>query len=533
MVLEPTEEQVNTTVDQVLQTSLEDAHAHGGVCPLCGHSKEIAYSNRPSVLFVLLVACLVVGAVLSAYLGTMKLTKRNAAVNVSVARLNGNAAVVGLLGKPIKAQFGVQGQVRQDETGWQEARLTIPVHGPQGVGVVRVAAGRLDGPWTFTTFEVIVEKQHKKVDLIAGRVVEYDPSAYVDVHLLPAVPPDSLHVSASAPHLDTTYPCVFGEAGNAGVTSQLGSCAMAPIAKGAVDRFEADLRFGRFVMRETDLALNDEFEVPLTRTYSSQDWVNRNHVHAFGTNANHPYDIAPVGSRNPYTFQLLALEDGDFLYFDRVSSGSGYEDAVYQHSESSTRFYKATQQWNGNGWTTKLADGAEIHFPESYNAINMAQGAPTEMVNPQGERLELIRDSRRNLQEIKTPHGHWIRFQYDGQARIIYAADDAGNWAKYQYDPEGMLTTVVLSTGRERHYQYVGKLMTAISDERGKVLLRNTFGYGELTRQEFADGSIYLYRYDRSASRTYVEQAHVTLPNGQTQDIPISNEVSSYLKQNK
>lgn len=140
-------------------------------------------------------------------------------------------------------------------------------------------------------------------------------------------------------------------------------------------RFEADLRYGRFVLRETDLHLKDVFDVPLTRTYASNDWAHSNPIHAFGRNSNHPYDIAPLGTRNPYTYQYIALEDSDLVYFDRISKGTGYADAVYQHTETSTKFYKATQKWNGNGWTTKLSDGSEIHFPESYNAKNMAQGS--------------------------------------------------------------------------------------------------------------------------------------------------------------
>jgi len=97
---------------------------------------------------------------------------------------------------------------------------------------------------------------------------------------------------------------------------------------GDVDRVEADLRYGNFVLRQTDLELNDVFDVPLNRSYRSNDWVHSNPVHAFGRNSNHPFDIAPVGTRNPYTYLLIDLEDGDLLYFDRISKGTGYSDAV-------------------------------------------------------------------------------------------------------------------------------------------------------------------------------------------------------------
>jgi len=153
---------------------------------------------------------------------------------------------------------------------------------------------------------------------------------------------------------------------------------------------------------------------------------------------------------------MLILEDGEFLYFDRISKGTSYADAVYMHTETSTRFYKATQQWNGNGWTMRLTDGSQILFPESYNATNMAQGAPSEIRDGKGNRLKLKRDGKRNLQEISTPHGHWLRFSHDDLSRIKRAEDDAGEWAEYDYNSDGMLATVILSSGRQRHYGYEG-----------------------------------------------------------------------------
>jgi len=81
----------------------------------------------------------------------------------------------------------------------------------------------------------------------------------------------------------------------------------------------------------------DGFKVPLTRAYCSNEWVDQNPVHAFGRDSNHPFDVAPIGTRNPYTHQMIVLEDADFLYFDRISKGTGYADSVFQHSEISTR----------------------------------------------------------------------------------------------------------------------------------------------------------------------------------------------------
>lgn len=227
---------------------------------------------------------------------------------------------------------------------------------------------------------------------------------------------------------------------------------------------------------------------------------------------------------------MLILEDGEFLYFDRISKGTGYADAMYMHTETSTKFYKATLQWNGNGWTTKLADGSEIIFPESYNAKNMAQGAPIEMRDANGNRLELKRDGRRNLQEIRTPHAHWIKFNYDDLSRIKRAETDAGDSAQYEYNRNGMLATVVLSSGRQRHYEYEGTLMTQISDEGGHMLVHNSYESGLLKRQDFGNGEIYSYSYDWAPNTYYPNKVAVTLPDRSTRELSIANSVPEFVK---
>ena len=519
-VLDPTDEQVNAAVDQVLHTSLADAEASGGVCPLCGHSKEVPPSHRKSIQFALLVACLVAATSIGLYLLESQHTRRIMVARDAIARLNASPAATALLGSPIHLGPGLTGTVQQDETGWQEARLSFHVHGRLHDAVVRIAAGRVTGPWKYSTFEVLVEQQKKRIDLISGRVVEYDPNTYVDVHTLPVAPPEYIDLSPVPPRLAGDYPCVYGGISITAGLPQVGNCQMPIIQGESMDRAEADLRYARLVTQETDLSISDVFDVPLTRTYTSMDWVSRNRVHAFGRNSNHPFDIAPLGTRNPYTYQMDVLADGDFLFFDRVSRGTGYADAVFRHTETATRFYNAVQRWNGNGWTLQLTDGSRILFPESYNATNLAQGAAVEMDDAQGNRLQLLRNDRRNLTEILTPHGHWIRFIYDDQDRITRAETDKGGWAQYNYNEDGMLSIAALSNGHQRRYQYSGDLMTSIADGSGHVFLENSYERGQLVRQRFANGEVYTYQYDWSPNgRWTVNRANVTLPDGSIRQI--------------
>lgn len=344
-----------------------------------------------------------------------------------------------------------------------------------------------------------------------------------------------LSESAPPPTSDGTHPCVFATVIDDTLKPTIGRCATPTTHSGAVDRFEVDLRYGTFVLRQTDLRMNDVFDVPLTRSYTSDDWLPKNEMHAFGRNSNHPYDVAPLGTRFPYTYMMLALEDGDFLYFDRISRGTGYADAVYQHTETSTRFYKSTISWNGNGWTLRLVGGGKVLFPESYNATNLAQGAATEIRDPRGNRLELRRDKQRNLQEILTPHGHWIRFAYDRQSRVVQATDNRGNSVRYEYSagPDGVLLSVLNSFGSERHYQYQGKFMTAILDAHNHVLLRNVYRSGVLVEQTYSNGDVYKYHYfwhPKLRDSYYADKVVISMPNQKVQEVGVGNSVPRFLR---
>jgi YD repeat-containing protein len=350
---------------------------------------------------------------------------------------------------------------------------------------------------------------------------------YRKLHGAAEIKADDLQRATSPPRWDGSHPCVFSVPIGLHTAPTLGRCATPTTHTSAIDRFEVDLRYGSFVLRQSDLYLNDVFDVPLTRSYTSGDWnwTGSTHVRAFGVNSNHPYDVPPRGSSDPYTFMELALEDGDLLYFKRISDGTGYANAVYMHTETSSRFYRATLSWNGNGWTVRLTDGSQITYPDSYKAATFAQGAPTEFLDAAGNKLVLERDAQRNLQQILTPHNHWIKFTYDTQSRITQAQDDAGNSVKYAYNSDGLLISAVSSSGKERHYEYQDDRMTMIRDEAGHVLLHNTYAHFVVVGQEYANGDVYSYDYEWSANRMYAKKVTVTLPDHTTQEVNIGESV--------
>lgn len=288
-----------------------------------------------------------------------------------------------------------------------------------------------------------------------------------------------------------------------------------------INEFQVDLHSGMFVLRQTDLFVPDVMPLSLTRTYRGWDFDGRERE--FGAGANHPYDICPTMTRFPYTYMNLVLEDSRQIHFPRISKGTGYADAVFRHDETSSEFYGAKMAWNGDGWTLDFSDGRRFLFPEAYHGKTFAQGAPFEMRDAEGHRIQLKRDQQRRLERLVSPSGHTINFKYDVADRIIEATDDAGNVRKYSYDSTGHLESVADASHLIYRFEYASLLhvagydpylMTAVVDRKGKVLLRNIYNDsdgGRISEQRVADGKVYRYEY------IFVKQDIVeTIVNGPT-----------------
>jgi YD repeat-containing protein len=326
----------------------------------------------------------------------------------------------------------------------------------------------------------------------------------------------------SPPSWDGSYPYVVISmaAGSGAVkfTSSILQVALTLHHDAPVNEFDVDLHTGRFILRQTDLFVPDVMPLSLTRTYIVWDY----HSRAFGVGGNHPYDICPTGTRRPYTYMDLNLEDFYQVHMPRISKGTDYADAVFRHSETSSEFYGAQVAWNGNGWTMSFRDGRKILFPEAYLAKNYAQGAATEMEDAKGNRIQLKRDRVRNLEELISPGGHTITFKYDTADRIVEAQDDTGHLRKYSYDQGGHLEE--MSDGDKILYRfeyaplmrdagYDPWLLTNVLDADGKVLLHNSYLLGRVSEQKLADGKIFRYEYHLNGAE--VLQVVVTLPSGE------------------
>jgi len=268
-----------------------------------------------------------------------------------------------------------------------------------------------------------------------------------------------------------------------------------------INEFRVDLHSGMFVLRQTDLFVSDTMPLSLTRTYRVWDSYSR----AFGAGANHPYDICPTGTRRPYTYMDLNLEDDRRIHFRRISKGTDFADAVFRHETTSSEFFGAQIAWNGNGWTLSFRDGSRFKFPEAYYAKNYAQGAPIEMQDAGGHSIQFKRDGKRNLKQLISPSKHAISFKYDETDRIVEAVDDSGNIRRYSYDSSGHLRSVTDASHLLYRFEYTlllhlanydPYLMTSVVDGSGVALLKNIYdNAGRVSEQSLADGQVFRHHY--------------------------------------
>ncbi len=110
-------------------------------------------------------------------------------------------------------------------------------------------------------------------------------------------------------------------------------------------------------MEKTDLAIQDVVPLALTRTYRPGDNANR----PFGIGSTHPYAMF-LWSANQYQEADLVLPTGQRIHYVRISPGTLYSDAVFEHTTTPGPFYKSSITWNGDGWDLRVKDGTVYVF---------------------------------------------------------------------------------------------------------------------------------------------------------------------------
>lgn len=272
-----------------------------------------------------------------------------------------------------------------------------------------------------------------------------------------------------------------------------------------------DLSTGLFVYEQTDLIVRDTLPISLTRTYRPRDTV----VRPFGIGATHPFEIFLVGDIFPYTFADLILPDGSRVHYNRISPGTSFADAVYEHTETPSAFYKTQIKYVGGRWHLTLKDGTLYEFPDAENAQAPRIAALVAMSDRYGNRYTLTRDANHNLTKITTSNGRYVELTYDATNRITQAKDNIGRTVGYVYDTSGRLQKVTNPTGGLTQYTYdTSNRMLTIKDPKLQTYLTNQYDTnGRVIKQTLTDGGFYTFAYTLGANGK-VTQTDVTDPRG-------------------
>jgi RHS repeat-associated protein len=288
-----------------------------------------------------------------------------------------------------------------------------------------------------------------------------------------------------------------------------------PNAGGQKGGDPVDLSTGIFTMHKTDLYLPGVIPLALTRTYNSGDTVAR----PFGRGMIHPYAMY-LWSALQYQEVDLFLPDGAKIHYVRTSPGTGWIDAVFEHTATPTRFYKSVITWRpeADGWNLTLKDGTVYVFGENapLQAITDRYGNTITITHANGQ--------TGNITRVTAPNGRFLTFSYDGSNRITQATDILARTVSYTYDTNGNLSTVTDPENGVTTYTWnASNRIATITDSRNITYLTNTYTNGRVTGQTLANANAtYQFSYTVDGSGT-ITQTDVTDPNGHVERLAFNS----------
>jgi YD repeat-containing protein len=257
-----------------------------------------------------------------------------------------------------------------------------------------------------------------------------------------------------------------------------------------LEAVEVDLRTGALVVVRTDLVLSGTPAIAYTH-------VVRPPVQAFWQSGPAPinvYDVYPDGDRFPYRYQDLHLPGQERLESRRISNGTSYLNAVFEHGAAGI-FAGALSGWNGAGWDVDLADGTIYVFPDAYAAAGTRQAALEGVIDPSGGRLTVQRNGDGDITSIRTSDGRQVKFYYE-DGRLQGLSDSTNQQVRYAYDPSQRLSQTTDASNRVVVYSYAGDRIAALLTTGGSPMMKATYdGDGRVATLWLQSGEQFRFRY--------------------------------------
>ena len=272
---------------------------------------------------------------------------------------------------------------------------------------------------------------------------------------------------------------------------------------------------GLFLHEKTDLFIQDRLPLEVRHSYRPRDAISR----AFGIGTSLSYDFYLVGDTHPWTYQDLILPNGTRIHFARTSPGTGFSDAVYEHTSSNSKYFGAVLRFSEGRWKMTMKDGMTYEFPEAEGNSRERRAAVIAIKDRYGNALKLTRDSSTSaLTKVTSPSGRFIEFTYDSKNRIIKATDNTNRTVKYEYDSLGRLIKSTNADNKSEVYTYDNNHnMLTVQDYRSNTMVTNTYdANNRVAKQVYADNTSNVFKYtfaaDGSVTKTEVtnERGFVT-----------------------
>ena len=202
--------------------------------------------------------------------------------------------------------------------------------------------------------------------------------------------------------------------------------------------------------RDQDLIVRGgDLPVVLQRTIAPRDSESR----AFGVGATHNGDWYLVGDGQRFQWVALVLDPRAVIDYSRTTWGTSVWNAMFEHTDSPTVFYKSRLGWTGTRWALRWFDGSVAIFRSCSPKGNDRCRSSRREVRLASRSSIFAIPSTHALQTIRSGQAE-IAFHYDDQGRIARARGSHGQEVGYEYDPGGRLTRVVESSGVVRRYTY-------------------------------------------------------------------------------
>ena len=223
-----------------------------------------------------------------------------------------------------------------------------------------------------------------------------------------------------------------------------------------------EVNTGLFVLRKTDLVLPDVIPITLTRMYRASEGA----IRGFGVGTFHYYEMF-LSSLNPYQEVDLILPDSTTVHYVRISPGTGWTDAVLEHTATPTVWQGSKIAWNGAGWDLTRTDGLVFVFGADapLQAIRDRVGSQVTLTRAGGATAPVTR--------ITSPHGRWIELTYAHPtwAVVTQARDNLGRVVQYEYDGSARLWKVTdpIAVGARDAHRSSWQSFSLERDARGSI----------------------------------------------------------------